>query len=354
MLPLLVWPAVAFQLVAAEPVTDPLKFVNQLIGTSGGGNVFPGAALPYGMAKAVADTDSQSNQGGFTTDGANITGFSGMHDSGTGGSPSLGLFPLFAYTSCTNDTVDGCNFPKRARATPYKNETLRATPGYFALELVSGVKAEMTAAFHTALFKFSFPEGSSGSPLVFVDLSDLSNSRQDNATISVEDNGRMTGNARFQPSFGQDKYVAYFCADFRGSVKDSGIYADSRGSTEVKDLKISRSINGFPLPGGAFLRFNDHKPVSVRMAYSFVSSEQACRLAETEIPDFDFTGTQKAASDAWKEKMSPVEVEASGVDSSVLTNFYSGIYRTFQNPQNYTGVQSVVAPSTMYFDSFYW
>lgn len=36
------------------------------------------------MAKAVADTDSQSNQGGFTTDGANITGFSGMHDSGTG------------------------------------------------------------------------------------------------------------------------------------------------------------------------------------------------------------------------------------------------------------------------------
>lgn len=36
------------------------------------------------MAKAVADSDSDSNQGGFTTDGANITGFSSMHDSGTG------------------------------------------------------------------------------------------------------------------------------------------------------------------------------------------------------------------------------------------------------------------------------
>lgn len=38
-----------------------------------------------GMAKAVADVDSGSNQGGFTTDpGGNVTGFSTMHDSGTG------------------------------------------------------------------------------------------------------------------------------------------------------------------------------------------------------------------------------------------------------------------------------
>lgn len=36
------------------------------------------------MAKAVADTDSESNQGGFTLDGSNVTGFSSLHDSGTG------------------------------------------------------------------------------------------------------------------------------------------------------------------------------------------------------------------------------------------------------------------------------
>lgn len=48
------------------------------------GNVFAGASLPYGMAKAVADTNSGSNQGGFVTDGSKVTGFSSMHDSGTG------------------------------------------------------------------------------------------------------------------------------------------------------------------------------------------------------------------------------------------------------------------------------
>jgi hypothetical protein len=39
-----------------------------------------------GMAKAVADVDAESNQGGFTTENANVTGFSTMHDSGTGNS----------------------------------------------------------------------------------------------------------------------------------------------------------------------------------------------------------------------------------------------------------------------------
>lgn len=54
------------------------------------GNVFSGATLPYGMAKAVADVDSESNQGGFTTEGGNVTGFSTMHDSGTGMSRGVG------------------------------------------------------------------------------------------------------------------------------------------------------------------------------------------------------------------------------------------------------------------------
>jgi len=36
------------------------------------------------MAKAVADVNGE-DQGGFASDNSNITGFSHMHDSGTGG-----------------------------------------------------------------------------------------------------------------------------------------------------------------------------------------------------------------------------------------------------------------------------
>lgn len=37
------------------------------------------------MAKAVADTMGSENQAGFATDSSLVTGFSHMHDSGTGG-----------------------------------------------------------------------------------------------------------------------------------------------------------------------------------------------------------------------------------------------------------------------------
>jgi len=203
------------------------------------------------MAKAVADTDSESNQGGFTYDGSNITGFSSMHDSGTGGSPSLGNFPLFPYASCKNDEPNGCIFPKKSRKTPYKLNSVKSSPGYFDIELESDVRVEMTAAHHTSLFRFHFPSGEKGSPLILLDLSDLSDTRQDNGTISIDQSsGRMTGSAKFLPSFGSGSYNLHFCADFQSSgwLRDSGIFVNTRASNDVHDLTISRSINGYPLP----------------------------------------------------------------------------------------------------------
>jgi len=70
---------------AQHNATNILSFVDPLIGTINGGHVFAGASLPFSMAKAVADTDGDELQGGFASDGSNITGFSHLHDSGTGG-----------------------------------------------------------------------------------------------------------------------------------------------------------------------------------------------------------------------------------------------------------------------------
>lgn len=190
-----------------------------------------------------------------------------------------------------------------------------------------------------------------------MDLTDLSDSRQDNASISVDaTTGRMTGNGRFLPSFGQGNYVAYFCADFTGApLRDNGIYVNSRGSASVKNLEISRGINSSPLPGGAFNRFTSSAPVTVRVGLSFRSSDQACSIAEAEIPDFDFEATRNAAAAAWRSKLSSIAVStSSGVDTSLITNFYSGIYRTMVNPQNYTGVNPIASADEIWFDSFYW
>ncbi|KAK3294520.1 glycoside hydrolase family 92 protein [Chaetomium fimeti] len=346
----------------AQDTFDPLAYVDPLIGASNGGNVFPGASMPYGMAKAVADTNSESRQGGFTMDGAPVTGFSMMHDSGTGGSPSLGNFALFAYTNCPEGDINQCTFPKKERAAhgSFNNTNVSAKPGTFGITLNSGVRAEMTTTHHAALFSFSFPsvgpDEEPAQPLILQDLTDLADSRQDNATVAVNPvTGRITGSARFLPSFGTGTFVLHFCTDFSGAdIVDNGIFVNSRASSEVHDLTISRSINGYPLPGGAFVRFNSAaEPILVRTATSFISSQRACEHAEREIPDFDFTAVSEAAADVWREKMSPIKVSTDQVNGSMLTNFYSGIYRTMINPQNYTGENPVWSSSEPYFDSFY-
>jgi putative alpha-1,2-mannosidase len=84
-----------------------------------------------------------------------------------------------------------------------------------------------------------------------------------------------------------------------------------------------------------------------------MSTEQACAHAESEIRHFDFNAIRQQAVDKWTEKMRPIRVSRTNIDASVLTNFYSGIYRTMINPQNYTGENPLWQSSEPYFDSFY-
>lgn len=133
-----------------------------------------------------------------------------MHDSGTGGSPSLGLFPLFPQAGCPGDLIDGCKFAKIERKLPYINNSVVASPGYFSLTLNTQIKAEMTVSNHTSLYRFTFPQtpvdGSPLSPLILLDLTDLQDSRF-NGSIAVDaDTGKMVGNATFKPSFGSGTF----------------------------------------------------------------------------------------------------------------------------------------------------
>lgn len=340
---------------------DPLQYVDQLIGSNNGGNVFAGASLPFGMAKASPDVNGE-NTGGFALDGSNITGFSHMHDSGTGGNPSQGQFPLFPQV-CPDGVLDNCNFRIEDRSVPYENGSIKASPGYFALSLASGINAEMTVAEHTALYNFEFPSGSSGngsagSPLILLDLTDLWQSRQ-NATVSVDSNGRIKGNGTFLPSFGSGYYLAYFCADFFGAaVRDTGIWINSRAGTEPKEIFITKGINLFYLEGGSWVRFDlsSNSTVTARVGVSFVSTDQACQNAETEVPDplGSFSALKTDAENAWRQKLDVVSINAGGANDSMQTGFWSAIYRTMLSPQNYTGENPLWKSSVPYFDSFYW
>lgn len=351
----------------ATPARGVLRYIDPLIGTTNGGHVFPGATLPYGMAKPVADSvDRKENAAGFVQDMSLIRGFSQLHDSGTGGSPSLGNFPVFMHAGCPYDDIDLCAYSTQSRAVMRWPYSAVARPGYFSIRLKNSVAAEMTASHHTSLYRFTFPDGDKAedgrdtpvtySPLVLIDLQDLDNSRSGGGATVDPKTGRIVGSGGFRPSFGTGHYKAHFCADVQGAkVRRSGTFMGDKPNPERPVLEDDPK-GGFRVPAGpagAWIQFE--KPpkdqVLVRVGMSFISRDQACSNAEREIPKFDFGKTVKRAEEAWAEKLSVIEVDETDIDPSMLVTFWSGLYRTMLSPQDYTGENQLWESKEPYFDS---
>ncbi|KAI2638859.1 glycoside hydrolase family 92 protein [Hypomontagnella submonticulosa] len=318
------------------------------------------------MAKAVADVTSD-NQGGYASNGSPVTGFSHMHDSGTGGASSLANFPIFAYPGCKDDEVNGCVFPKTKRSVQVVDGSVSARPGYFTIDLQSGIRAEITAANHTALYQFTFFGNATGnatvdaplSPLFIVDLTDLPDTRQNGSASVRKDNGRMSGSGTFQPSFGTGSYNLHYCADFPAgnSIRETGVFTNTRADSEPTSIVVGKDNNSPPLPAGTYVRFNEVEPgstITIRVGLSFKSVDQACKNAETEIPDFDFSKTLATAEEIWKDKLAVLSVDATGFeDTSMQTIFWSGVYRAMLSPQDYTGENYLWESDEPYYDSYY-
>lgn len=95
--------------------------------------------------------------------------------------------------------------------------------------------------------------------------------------------------------------------------------------------------------------------MTARVGISYISSDQACANAESEIPSplDDFERLRTEAEEAWADKLSPIKITPGGVSSSMLTSFWSGIYRAMLSPQDMTGENPLWQSNEPYYDSFY-
>lgn len=257
-------------------------------------------------------------------------------------------------------------FPSDSRAVQQINGTVKTSPGYFALELATKIKAEMTVTNHTALYRFTFPDdpveqNAPLSPLILADLTDLPLSRINGSVQVFEDTGRIIGSGTFQPSFGIGTYDLHFCADFSGAnIRDTGVFINDRASNQPKNLSVTYDgVNVSPdiLPAGGWTWFHapsSNNQIIARVGVSFISTDKACSNGETEIPKFDFDGVLAAAQDAWAETLGAIQViPGNGVNSSFQTNFWSAVYRAGISPQDYTGENPLWVSSEPYYDSYY-
>lgn len=276
-----------------------------------------------------------------------VNGFSHLHDSGTGGGLGLGNFPIFPQSGCPNGDLNSCMWQRDDRFCDRDDSKLAVTPGYFSMALNTSVWVEMTVTNHTALYRMTFPDtpkpmGNSPpgdipfAPVILADIGNLAGNSNGNMTVDAS-SGRMTGAGNFGASFGIGNYDAFFCADFKGAgIRQAGSWKNDQASAGTYSASAS---NGDA--SGVFVQFDKPEKdneILVRVGISFISSDQACANAEGEISgSWDFAATKDMAKDAWKKVLSPVSLDITGVNDDFQTVFWSGLYRAFISPQDYTG-----------------
>ncbi|KAI0033572.1 glycoside hydrolase family 92 protein [Vararia minispora EC-137] len=381
-----------------QSVPDPLlgiqnegpsasSFVNLFIGTANNGHVFPGATLPHGMVKVGMDTNSRNNQAGYDADPKySVTGFSQLHDDGTGDRASLSNFKIFPTA--------GCPAFELCETSVFKRPVLRAIlpdgtpddlgkPGYFSTNLSTGVRAELTATRRASLQRYTFQPDVDGSlPRINVDITNDGQRSGNSPTLSIDPlTGRVTGGAVFQASFGPRQYKAYTCVDFRlvsssdplllrappaeyGTWSRNGPVLNEVGNNLRKcAVRIASSRTQMFLlvsygEVGALLGFqppNTTAPTTilVRSGVSFISEKQACDNADSEIPDFGFDRVAREAQKEWDELLGRIRVTLGEGQEDTRELLYSSLYRTHISPADYSEENPLWNSTEPYYDSFY-
>ncbi|KAJ7652080.1 glycoside hydrolase family 92 protein [Mycena polygramma] len=351
---------------AANATTlDYAAFVNPFIGTDNFGDVCPGASVPFGMVKFSTDLTGYAPAGYVTDPTQFIRGLSPLHDSGTGS--SLGTYGNFEIMPllCPKG-FDTCTTSLNRRQRLRKPNTDLASPGYFAQTLDNNIKMEATSTRRAGLERFTFPSGSK--PYFVLDLAnDLPNSFAGGSMNIDADKGQITIGGRWGSSFGPGRfnYEAFACYDLldggNQKLSEYGVWTADNFGLDAKGLgqthlNLSVNLIGGVYQSGALFSYNDTpKQVNIRVGVSFVSTDQACANAESEVGSSSFEDIEAQSKALWNEKLSKIEIDVPNTPANVTELLYSSLYRSSLTPNNATGeTQGVFAGTTsFYFDSLY-
>jgi len=366
------WPTVQ------DLVTDPAQYVDPLIGTAAGGNVFPGAVVPFGMVQWSPETTRGDHTraaapGGYAYDAPRIRGFSLTHLSGTGCRGASGDIPFYPHTgamriSPSADSTDRFYAARFAHA----NET--ATVGYYQVRLQSGVNVELTATARTGSGRFTFPRGESATMLIRVSDSEIGSGeaevRVDSAARTVSGSVR-SGNfcGYIDPVSRHDYYTLYFVAEFDRPFRGVGTWENAtlRPDSTAARGGTTYGTDGYPVSGlgsGAYVGFalGENPTVNVRVGISYVSlANAAANLRAENRTGTEFDAVRRRARASWSDALGRVRI-GGGTDRERRI-FYTALYHSLLHPNlfsdvngDYAGfdstVHSVAAPQRAQYANF--
>ena len=346
-------PAVAAP--AAVPlVDDPASYVDPFIGTTRGGNTWPGATRPFGMIawSPTSTNGDQTNTGaanGYEYNVTRVRGFSLTHVNGAGCSPgAAGDVPIMPYVGdvTTSPTADSRDQQYVSTFT-HANET--ASPGRYTVGLDNGVRTDLAVNTRAGIGDFTFPTGSAAN-LLFRTSNSLNGS--EDAEISI-DAGRRTvtgsvltggfcgrrgnGGGASNPNR-RSYYRLYFSAVFDRDFARTGTWQNATvtpgGTTATggegyltgadRAGKGSGGWVGFDTAGGGAVR--------MRIGISYVSLAGAAANRDAEVPATATVDSVAAATrDAWNTELKRVRV--GGGTEARTAAFYTAVYHSLMQPQ---------------------
>ena len=112
--------SVLFLLLPITLFAQGASDVDPMLGADGGGNVFIGPTLPFGMAKPGPDYGNNEGNAGWKATG-DLNGFSQLHVSGTGGGPKYGnisIQPMMGRPDAVRSSVSRQNEHAEVVTTP--------------------------------------------------------------------------------------------------------------------------------------------------------------------------------------------------------------------------------------------
>jgi predicted alpha-1,2-mannosidase len=349
----------------------PSDYVNPFIGAStsvgaagsyhGLGKTFPGVTTPYGMVQVSPNTiTGGDNSPGYSYEHKTIEGFAFTQMSGVGWYGDLGNFLVMPTTGVLKTIAGKEDGSINGYRSLYNKDTEIAKAGYYSAELTGyNIKVEATAAPHSGILKFTFPEHKQSR--IQIDLARRVGGTSVYQYIKVANDSTIQGWIKCTPDGGgwgngegKTDYTVHFYAQFSKPLKNYGFWrADipdgwKRKIEEVTSIPYLQRVSEAPiikdkkeLEGkhlGFFTEFETQKDevVTLKAGISFVDMDGAEKNFKAEMKNKDFDQIHEEAKKLWDNELGRIEIEGGTKDEKTI--FYTSLYHTMIDPRAYTDV----------------
>lgn len=308
---------------------DLTQYVNPFIGTGnsplpdylGGnssGNTFPGVTMPFGMIQWSPDTEKgfgENERGSYLYHDTAIRGFSLTHLSGPG-CPVFGDVPFMPH-------VGKLASDPNLYTAKFSHATEKAAPGFYEVNLESGVKVSLTATTRTGLGVFTYPANSDATMLINTGR----NASGVSAAEAQADGDRRVSGAIESGGFcgSRNKYRLYFVAEFDRPFTATGTWQDGKITPDARAIKGAKN-------NGMYVSFDtsSNREVRMKVGISYVSVANAESNLRLENPRWDFDEVKAQANVRWNDALRRAEVEGGTLAEKQV--YYSALYHALLHP----------------------